>query len=49
MMQEAMQGKVQPELLEGMLKSWAPMGDAGMKFWRQMLDSAGTIGAASKG
>ncbi|MBM6576941.1 hypothetical protein KCP91_11190 [Microvirga sp. SRT01] len=49
MMQEVMQGKVQPELLEGMLKSWAPMGDAGMKFWRQMLDSAGTIGAASKG
>lgn len=38
---EAMEGHVRPEMLEGMIRSWAPMSEAGISFWRQMLDGAG--------
>jgi hypothetical protein len=31
---------IKPELLENMTKSWMPMGDAGMAFWRGLLDNA---------
>ncbi|KQN24923.1 hypothetical protein ASE86_01160 [Sphingomonas sp. Leaf33] len=41
MMLETMQGGVPPEMIETMMKSWAPMGEAGMAFWRQMFE-AGT-------
>ena len=37
---EAMNGQVRPELLETMMKNWAPMGDAGFALWRQMFDQA---------
>lgn len=37
----AMDGAVQPEMLEGMMRNWAPMGDAGMSFWRKMLEMSG--------
>ncbi len=43
MMQDTMEGGVRPELLENMIKSWAPMGEAGMSFWRKMIE-AGTGG-----
>jgi hypothetical protein len=26
-------------MLEGMLKSWAPMGEAGLGFWRRMFEA----------
>jgi len=42
---EAMNGQVRPELLENMMKSWAPMGDAGFAMWRQMFDQATGSGA----
>ncbi len=42
MMQEAMEGRVGPEMLESMMKSWAPMGEAGMSFWRSMLEGTNT-------
>jgi hypothetical protein len=38
---EGMQGRVQPEMVEAMLKSWAPMGEAGLSFWRQMFAAEG--------
>ncbi|MFA5989743.1 MAG: DUF6489 family protein [Sphingomonas sp.] len=38
MLTESMNGHVKPELLEGMMRSWAPMGEAGMNFWRQLLE-----------
>lgn len=41
MMLETMQGGVPPEMIETMMKSWAPMGEAGMAFWRRMFE-AGT-------
>lgn len=38
-MSEAMDGSVRPELMEGMMKSWAPMGEAGMAMWRRLFES----------
>lgn len=40
MMGEAMQGGIPPEMLETVMKSWAPMGEAGINFWRRMFESA---------
>ena len=40
MVLESMNGTVKPELLESMAKSWAPMGEAGMTFWRRMFDGS---------
>jgi len=39
MMQEAMEGSVRPELLENMMKSWSPMGEAGMTFWKRLFET----------
>lgn len=36
---EMVEGGVKPEMLEGMLKSWAPMGEAGLAFWRRMFEA----------
>jgi hypothetical protein len=30
---------VQPEAVEAMMKSWAPMGEAGLGFWRQLMEA----------
>lgn len=39
MVLDTMQGKaIKPEMIEGLLKSWAPMGEAGMAIWRRMLE-----------
>lgn len=40
MLGEAMDGNVRPEMLEGIMRSWAPMGEAGLTFWRQMLEGS---------
>ena len=41
-MLDAMSGDaVKPEALEAMLRSWAPMGEAGLGLWRRLLE-AGT-------
>jgi hypothetical protein len=38
--QEAMEsGGISPETVNMMMKSWAPMGDAGMDFWRTMFNA----------
>jgi hypothetical protein len=34
-------GGVRPEMLEAMVKSWAPMGEASMAMWRRMLEFGG--------
>ena len=40
-MTSAMDGTaMKPEMLENMMKSWMPMGDAGMTFWRKMFEGA---------
>ncbi|URW75279.1 DUF6489 family protein [Sphingomonas donggukensis] len=38
MMMETMQGGVPPEMLETMMRSWAPMGEAGMAMWRKLFE-----------
>lgn len=43
---ETMEKGPTPELLETMMKSWAPMGEAGFKLWTQMFDRVG--GGSSK-
>ena len=35
---ETMESGGSPEILEAMMKSWAPMGEAGMNFWKQMFE-----------
>lgn len=37
---DSMDGNIKPELLESVMRSWAPMGEAGMSFWRQLFDGA---------
>ncbi len=38
---DAMNGTgVKPELVENLMRSWMPMSDAGMSFWRKMFDAA---------
>lgn len=34
-------GLLRPEVFENVLKSWAPMGEAGVNFWRRLFE-AGT-------
>jgi hypothetical protein len=41
MMMDTMDKGAGPELLETMTKAWAPMGEAGMNFWRKMFETAG--------
>ena len=38
-MGDMMDPKAHPELLEQMLKSWAPMGEGAMAFWRRMFEA----------
>lgn len=35
---QAMEGRVQPEAMEAMMKSWLPMSDAGMAMWRRLFE-----------
>lgn len=40
MIQQSMdQSMVRPEMVESMMKSWAPMGEAGAAFWRGVFES----------
>jgi hypothetical protein len=42
----AMEGRVKPEMLEGLVKSWMPMGEVGLGFWRRLMEAApGASGA----
>ena len=41
MLMDTMDGSVRPELIETMVKSWAPMGEAGMAMWRRLFEARG--------
>ncbi|WP_019515311.1 DUF6489 family protein [Sphingomonas sp. Mn802worker] len=44
--QDAMEnGGVSPEMLNTMMKSWAPMSEAGTDFWRTMFNAAAKPGS----
>lgn len=38
-------GGLKPEMVEGMMRSWAPMGEAGMALWRRLLESGNKPGS----
>ena len=40
MVLESMSGTIKPELLDSMMKSWAPMNEAGINLWRRMFDGS---------
>ena len=45
MLLDTMSGQgVKPEMIEGMMKSWSPMGEAGMALWRRLLESGSKPG-----
>lgn len=37
---ESMDGTMRPEMIEAVMRSWAPMGEAGLNFWRQLFDGS---------
>lgn len=39
-MVDTVQNGVTPDVLAGMMKSWVPMGDTGMKLWQTLLEQA---------
>jgi hypothetical protein len=39
-MLDTISGGAAPEMLESWMKSWTPMGEAGMGFWRSMFETA---------
>jgi len=40
MLAETMEQGPRPEMLEQMMRAWAPMGEAGLGFWRKMIEDA---------
>ena len=44
MMEDAMQSGIRPEMMESLVRSWAPMGEAGMTFWRKLFESGNKPG-----
>lgn len=45
-MKQALSEGMSPEIVEKMLRAWAPMGEAGFGVWKQMIDQ---MTGASKG
>ena len=37
-------GAIKPEMMEGMMRSWAPMGEAGLAMWRRLLEAGAKPG-----
>jgi hypothetical protein len=38
-------GGVSPDTVQSLVKNWAPMGEAGLAIWRQVVDQLGTAAA----
>lgn len=45
MLTDAIDKNSSPEIIESMMRSWAPMGEAGMNFWRQLFTTTGKSGS----
>ncbi|MDG5488648.1 DUF6489 family protein [Sphingomonas sp. FW199] len=39
MMVDTLEKGASPELMEQMMRSWSPMGEAGLNFWRGMFEA----------
>lgn len=44
-MRTAIEQGITPDAIQTMMQSWAPMGEAGLNLWRQLLDN---MSASSK-
>lgn len=44
MLSETIEKGASPEMLNELMRHWAPMGEAGMTFWRKMFESASRSG-----
>lgn len=44
MMMDSMSGSLKPEMTEALMRSWAPMGEAGMAMWRRLFENGGKTG-----
>ena len=40
-MQRLIEEGITPDAVETMMRSWSPMGEAGLAMWRQMFDQIG--------
>ncbi|MBB4086686.1 DUF6489 family protein [Sphingomonas carotinifaciens] len=40
LMLETMESGIAPEMMESMMRNWAPMGEAGVTFWRRLFETA---------
>ncbi len=45
-MRKTIEEGVSPDMLDKMMSSWMPMGEAGMNMWRNMFDQMGRAGGA---
>ena len=44
-MLDAMSGNaIKPETMEALMRSWGPMGEAGLSLWRRLLETGGKPG-----
>lgn len=44
---DAMDGVVPTDMIENMMRSWAPMGETGMTMWRKLFESGLGAGKSS--
>ena len=40
-MRNAIEQGITPDMIQTMMQSWGPMGEAGLTVWRQMMDHLG--------
>ena len=36
------EGGIKPEMIEALVRSWAPIGDTGLGLWRKLFEAGGT-------
>lgn len=41
-LQDTMKNGISPDLAESVIRSWSSTGEAGMAFWRRLLEGGGT-------
>jgi hypothetical protein len=47
-MKKSISEGVTPDMIEAMMRNWAPFGEAGMGLWRQMFERIGGAGSDTK-
>lgn len=44
MLGDTMKNGISPDMAESVIRSWSSTGEAGLQFWRKLLESGGKIG-----